>query len=140
MKLNRRRVLVWLGLAPVAAVAPAVVAARPLTDMYTPVGWVPGQSPSVINESARARMVCVRIPFTIEHSGRTWTTTCLGPNGAPVWPVDEYLARIPYPPEEAERIRRLNPDGQEEGTLPLGVSAEDHWRAFDRRGVMGGTA
>ncbi len=57
---------------------------------------------------------------TVEHSGQTWT--CLGrsPNGRPIWPIEEYLARSNHTPEDAERIREANPDGKEEAACPKG--------------------
>jgi hypothetical protein len=54
----------------------------------------------------------------VEHSGRKWVSTALGPNGRPIWSIEEYIARKNYSHLENERLRRLNPNGKEEGMNP----------------------
>lgn len=60
------------------------------------------------------------LPYTIHHSGKSFTTYSLGPNGLPMWPNDEFFARHPVKPEVEARIRRLSGGFQEEGSLPRG--------------------
>ncbi len=58
---------------------------------------------------------------TIEHSGRTWTSLRIGPNGRHIWPIEEYLIRRKHTKSVAERIARMNPNGKEEGGVIRGV-------------------
>lgn len=58
-------------------------------------------------------------PHVIWHSGYFFVSYDRGPNGPPVWPIEEYLVRSTHPWDEQHRIRALNPHGQEEGTLPV---------------------
>ncbi len=51
----------------------------------------------------------------IEHSGCRFSTNVIEPNGNRVWPIEELLARKSYRPEQAQRIRKLNPYGKPEG-------------------------
>lgn len=55
------------------------------------------------------------MPVTIEHSGQTWTSLGVGPAGYQMWPVEELFARHPATKSVQDRIRRLNPNGKEEG-------------------------
>ena len=48
---------------------------------------------------------------------------------APVWPIEEYLARTQWPPHVAASIAAQNPNGKVEGELPAGVMQADHNRA-----------
>jgi hypothetical protein len=63
---------------------------------------------------------------SIHHSGQDWRPlgygiiTIDGHNHiVPQWPIEEYLARVDLDPAEAERIRRLNPNGKLEGDNPI---------------------
>ena len=57
---------------------------------------------------------------SIVHSGAMWISLGTGPHGNPIWPIDEYLVRTKHTLSVAERIRRLNPNGKEEGYMPRG--------------------
>lgn len=60
-------------------------------------------------------------PHVITHGGGTFVSAYMTLDRIPVWPVDEFLSRHPHiGPSIQQRIRRLNPDGVREGTLPRG--------------------
>lgn len=68
----------------------------------------------------------------ITRDGVTYTSLGMGPNGHPVWPIDEYLSRTDFPPDIAVRVREMNPDGIEEGCLYdaiLGATIDEHFLA-----------
>jgi hypothetical protein len=67
----------------------------------------------------------------IDHSGVHWISGGRGPNGYAVWPIDEYLVRRRHRPEVAARIRRLNPNGKEEGSRPRGWHPHARSRRYD---------
>ena len=56
---------------------------------------------------------------TIRHSGQSFTSLRYG-KYAPVYPIEEYLVRRKHSPAVAARIKRLNPNGKEEGSRPRG--------------------
>jgi len=64
---------------------------------------------------------CPAAGFQIEHSGQTWTSLGVGPNDRPVWPIEEYLARTNHTPERVEHLKKMNPNGKEEGEAPDGL-------------------
>ncbi len=59
-------------------------------------------------------------PYTIEHNNKTWISLGTGPRGRPIWPIEEYLIRTKHTKNVSERIKRLNPNGKEEGARPRG--------------------
>jgi len=58
--------------------------------------------------------------YTIFHNGVTWHSLGTGPRGHQIWPIEEYLIRVKHTPNVAARIKRLNPNGKEEGARPRG--------------------
>ena len=74
---------------------------------------------------------------TVHHNGVTWVSPGFGKFGRPVWPIDELLVRKKFKPTVQERIRRLNPNGKEEGEICRGwwekpASFRRAKRAFQR--------
>jgi hypothetical protein len=59
------------------------------------------------------------VTHSVTHSGVTWLCLGYGKQRRPIWPIEEYLIRTNHTPEEEERIRRLNPNGKEEGEAPI---------------------
>lgn len=57
------------------------------------------------------------LPKQIEHSGCMFKSNLwsMRYDHAQVWPIEELLARKTYRPEQAQRIRKLNPYGKPEG-------------------------
>ena len=72
-------------------------------------------------------------PFVISHSGGTWESMGKGPNGMHVWPIEEYLARAKHTKNVADRIRRLNPNGKEEGSYIRGWHPDFRFRQHGDR-------
>lgn len=78
---------------------------------------------------------------TVSHNGGAWTSLGRGPNGHDIWPIEELFARKKFKPTVQERIRRLNPDGKEEGVMCRGWWIKPmSWRRAKRRIERGGRA
>lgn len=71
--------------------------------------------------------------ITYRHNGREFTSIGTSERGYMIWPIEEYLARRKHTPAVAERIRRLNPNGKEEGSRPKGwhPNQRNHWLLHD---------
>lgn len=61
-----------------------------------------------------------RIRGRVEHSGGGWDQVGIGSHGRSIWPIEEYIARTDHTPEEIAELKRLNPNGKEEGEMPIG--------------------
>ena len=85
----------------------------------------------------------------IQHSGQTFKAYRRGPAGLPVWPLEELFARRHFTPSVEARIRKLHPDGLEEGSIIRGAFRKPlswrrakvlkqrdalGWRAYRRKG------
>ena len=57
--------------------------------------------------------------YQIEHSGQVWTSLGRG-RFAPIWPVEELFARRKFKQTVQDRIRKMNPNGLEEGSMIRG--------------------
>lgn len=77
----------------------------------------------------------------IQHSGQTFKAYRRGPSGSLIWPLEELFARQRFTPAIEARIRKLQPDGHEEGSIIRGVFRKPlSWRrakTLKQRGTLG---
>lgn len=55
-------------------------------------------------------------PHTVKHSGQTWTAYG-SHQGMPVWPLEEFFARVSTTARQRELLRSIYPNGKPEGEL-----------------------
>lgn len=68
----------------------------------------------------------------VDHSGVTWI--CLGFDEAdrPIWPIEEFFARVRVTRKMRKKLLALNPRGKPEGNRPNGWPS--HKRMYPRHG------